>query len=225
MALTTHLSGYVESKVQSRGYSYYRSEAVQIINGNEEELQAVVIGTETYQVDLYRDKDTVYVACTCPYFDGERATCKHIWATLLAAEKHGYLRGRGNSDPLHLEIYAEDNDWDENEEDDWDENDELEDGYGATAWPPRPQGRRHLQVVPPSPGWKDHLASLRGDLQVQREEEKNRWPATRRILYFVDVPVTLEGKGLAIEVVQQEMKKNGEWGRMKSLPDYCKPQS
>ena len=63
-------------------------------------------------------------------------------------------------------------------------------------------------------------------MQAQREEEKGRWPATRRILYFVDVPATLEGKGLVIEVAQQEMKKNGEWGRLKSLPDsYCKPEN
>jgi len=225
MALTTHLSRYIASKVQSRGYSYYRNGAVQIIYGNKEELQASVIGTDTYEVDLYREEDTVYVFCTCPYFEGERESCKHIWATLLAAEKDGYLKGESKSDPVRLEIYVEDKDWDENGDDDWDGNDELEDGYGATAWPPRPQGRRHLQVVPPSPGWKDRLASLRGALQVQQEEEKNRWPATRRILYFVDLPATLEGKGLVIEVVQQEMKKNGEWGRLKSLSGYCKPEN
>jgi superfamily II DNA or RNA helicase len=230
MALTTHLSGYVGSKVRNRGYSYYRSGAVQIVNGNKEELQAVVTGTETYDVDLYREEETVYVSCTCPYFEGERETCKHIWATFLAAEKHGYLRGEGNSDPARLEIYVEDKDWDENGDDDWNEDEAWEDedtirpGYGPKSYSPRLQGRRHLQLVPPSPGWKDRLASLRGALQVQQEEGKNRWPATRRILYFVDLPATLEGKGLVIEAMQQEMKKSGEWGRLKSLP-YCKPQS
>jgi hypothetical protein len=229
MALTTHLSGYVGSKVQSRGYSYYRSGAVQIINGNKEELQASVIGTDAYEVDVYREEDTVYVSCTCPYFEGERETCKHIWATLLAAEKQGYLKGK--SDPVHLEIYVEDKDWDENGDDDWNEGEEWEDegiirpGYGPKSYSPRLQERRHLQLVPPSQGWKDRLASLRGALQVQQEEGKNRWPATRRILYFVDAPATLEGKGLVIEVMQQEMKKSREWGRLKSIPDYCKPEN
>src|SRR4030067_1459932 len=109
MALTTPLSGYVESKVQPRGYSYHRSGAVQIVDGNEEELQAFVIGTETYEVDLYRDGDTLYVCCTCPYFEGERVACKHIWATLLSAEKQGYLKGTGHGDPVYLEIHVEDN--------------------------------------------------------------------------------------------------------------------
>jgi len=225
LALTTYLSGYAGSKVRSRGYFYYRNGAVQIINGNKEEVQAIVIGTDAYQIDLYREEDTVYVFCTCPYFEGERETCKHIWATLLAAEKQGFLRGKGNSDPVHLEIYVEGNDLDENGDDDWDEDEEWEDGYAATAWSPPSPRRGHLQAVPPSPGWKDHLASVRGALQVKQKEEKNRWPATRRILYFVDVPATLEGKGLVIEVMQQEMKKNGEWGRLKSLPNYCKLQN
>ena len=232
MALTTHLSRYVDRNIQGRGYSYYRSGAVQIINGDKKDLEAMVVGSDAYSVDLYRDGDTVFASCTCPYFEGEGVICKHIWAALLAAEEKGYLRGKSNSDPMHLEIDAEDEDRDENEEGDWDEDEELGDediirpGYVATSWSQRSQGRRHLQVVPQPPGWKDHLASLRGALQMQREEEKGRWSATRRILYFVDGPATLEGKGLVIEVVQQEMKKNGEWGRLKSLPDsYCKPEN
>ncbi len=232
MALTTHLSGYVGSKVRSRGDSYYRSGAVQILYGNKEELQAVVIGTDAYEVDVYREEDTVYVSCTCPYFDGERKTCKHVWGTLLAAEKQGYLRGKDNSDPVHLEIYVEDSEWDEIGDDDWDEDEEWENkdilrpGYGQRSFSPHhPQGRGHLQLVPPSQGWKDHLASLRKALQVRREEEKRRWPATRRILYFIDVPATLEGRGLVIELMQQEMKKNGQWGRLRSLPYYYRPEN
>lgn len=231
MALTTHLSNYVDSKIRSRGYSYYRDGAVQILYGNKEDLQAVVIGTDAYQVDVYREEDTVYVSCTCPYFEGERDTCKHIWATLLAAEKNGYLKGESESDPVRLEIYVEDKDWDENGDDDWDEDEEWEDegiirpGYGPKPYSPGLQGGRHLRLVPPSQGWRDYLAPLRAALQAEQEKGKNRWPTTRRILYFVDLPATLEGKGLVIEVVQQEMKKNGEWGRLKSLSGYYKPEN
>jgi len=235
MALTTHLSGYVGSKVQERGRSYYRSGAVQIVDGDRKHLEAVVVGTEAYGVYLYREKDTICASCNCPYIEGERGVCKHIWAALLAAEKESYLRGKSNSDPMHLEIDAENDDWDENGEgdqdedefDDWEDEDIIRPGYAPPSYTPspRPQGRRQLQLVPPA-GWKDHLASLRGALQEEREEEKGRWPATRRILYFVDVPATLEGKGLVIEVAQQEMKKNGEWGRLKSIPGlYWRPEN
>jgi len=231
MALTTHLSAYVSNGVRSRGYSYHRSGAVRITHGSKKELRAVVTGTYAYEVDLYREEETVVASCTCPYFEGEKVTCKHIWASLLAAEKRGYLRGEDNSDPVHLEIDVEDNDLDEIGDDDRDDDEEREDENiirprrAPRSFSTPSQGRRHLQLVPPSPGWKDHLASLGGALQVQREEGRNRWPETRRILYFVDVPATLEGKGLVIEVACQEMKKNGEWGRLKSLPDYCKPEN
>jgi len=218
MALTTHLSGYVTSKVKSRGNSYYKDGAVQIIHGNKEEMRAIVIGTNAYHINLYREGDTVYVSCTCPYLEGEGDTCKHIWAALLAAENRGYLRGKSNSDPAHLDIDVEGDDWDENEEEDeaLDEN-EIRPGYALPSYFPHSQERRHLQVAPPPPGWKDHLAALRGALQAQRDAEKGRWPATRQILFFVDVPATLEGKGVVVEAVYRERKKNGEWGRLKPL--------
>ncbi|MDI6809695.1 MAG: DEAD/DEAH box helicase [Candidatus Eisenbacteria bacterium] len=106
------------------------------------------------------------------------------------------------------------------------DEDIIRPGYAPRSYPPHLQGRRHLELIPPPPGWKDHLASLRGALQAQREEEKGRWQANRRILYFVDVPATLEGKGLIIEAAHQEMKKSGEWGQLKSYSDsYGKPEN
>jgi len=102
MALTTHLYGYVSRTVQGRGDSYYRIGAVRVINGNKDALQAFVFGSHRYKVDLYRKEDTLYASCTCPYFEGEGGSCKHIWATLLAGEKRSYLRGEDNSDPLRL---------------------------------------------------------------------------------------------------------------------------
>jgi hypothetical protein len=231
MALTTHLYGYVGRTVQGRGYSYYRIGAVRIINGNKDELQAFVFGSDRYKVNLYRKEDAIYASCTCPYFEGERGICKHIWATLLAGEKRGYLRGKGNSDPVRLKVDLEGDARDENEEGDWNGVEELEDVNAvrprdAAESYPRLQGRGHLRLVPPSSGWKDHLASLRETLQVKREEEKKSWPATQRILYFVDAPATVEGKGLVIEVSHQEMKKNGKWGQLKSRTNaYCTPEN
>jgi len=232
MALTTHLSQYVDSKVRQRGYSYFRSGSVDIVNGNKEELQALVFGSDTYEVEIFRLEDTVHVACTCPFFEGEGDTCKHIWATLLAAENKGYLRGKSNSDPKHLEIYFGEKDWDEDEDDDWDrdEDEDWEDeeiirpGYGPRSYSPPMPGRRQLQLISQQPGWKAPLNALREAFKAQLNEVESHWPATRQILYFIDVPATLEGKGLIIEVAHRDMKKNGEWGQVKSHSDlYGKP--
>lgn len=62
MALTTYLSRYVDHKIRQRGVSYYRDGAVEIIHGNKYEMAATVFGTDAYEVELYRQKDTVHVA-------------------------------------------------------------------------------------------------------------------------------------------------------------------
>lgn len=232
MALTTYLSRYVDDKVRARGSSYYRDGAVQIIHGNREEMEAIVFGTGMYTVVLYREKDTVHVSCTCPYFVGEGDTCKHIWAALLAAENKGYLRGKSNSDPAHLEAYIESDGWDKDEEDVWLEDEDFKDeailrpGYARASDSPHPPGQRHLQLVSPQPEWKNHLTSLRGALQEQPKAGYGRWRAPYQILYSVDVLATLEGKGMVIEVAHREMKKNGEWGQLKPIPDsYHRPEN
>jgi hypothetical protein len=232
MALTTRLSRQVDSQVQGRGLSYYRNGAVNLINASGKDLQAQVVGSDTYLVDMYRDGVAVFASCTCPYFEGEGMICKHIWATLLEAEKRGYLRGKSNSDPVRLEVDLDSDAWNENDEKGWVECQEREDeemirpGYVMPSRFPHFREKRRFQVAPPLPGWRDYLASLSGAMMARQEEEKGRWPGRRRIVYFVDVPNTLKREALTIEVSLQEMKKKGEWGRYKSLPySYSEPKN
>lgn len=222
MALTTHLARYVDKKIQARGVSYYRYGGVQIVHGNKEEMEAIVLGTSIYEVALYRQRDTIHVSCTCPYFEGEGDTCKHIWASLLAAESKGYLRGKSNSDPLLLETYFEGNLM---KEDEWEEEKVIHPAYQPKpSFTEKPESS-HLHLLPKKPDWKSPLHILGEAFQRQLYEEKSRWPAIRQILYFVDVPATLEGKGLVIEVMDRDRKKNGEWGQLKSHSDlYGRPQ-
>ncbi len=58
------------------------------------EVSAKVRGSATYHVDLSRVGDEIYVSCECAYFDSE-PVCKHIWATILAADEKFYLLGVG----------------------------------------------------------------------------------------------------------------------------------
>ncbi len=226
MPLTTHLSRYVDQKIRSRGASYYRDGAVQIVHGNKLEVQAIVVGTSLYEVALHRQRDTILASCTCPYFDREGDICKHLWASLLMAESKNFLRGKSNSDPLHLETYFGDDMVDEEEEEDWEEEKILPPVYPPKPSLPRVPERRPLQLISQKPKWKSSLHTLRETFQTQLYGEKSRWPATRQIVYFVDLPATLEGKGLVIEVMDRDLKKNGEWGQWKSHPDvYSKPQS
>jgi len=72
------------------GSAYFRGRAVKIDLASAREVHASVRGTEVYAVMLRAGRTTLGVYCTCPYFDSS-GRCKHVWATLLAAEERGNL--------------------------------------------------------------------------------------------------------------------------------------
>src|SRR5262249_30587678 len=156
-----------------------------------------------------------FVSCTCPYF--EEDSCKHIWATMLAAEAQGYLHD-ASREINELEMADDEDDFD-----DFDDYDEEEDTYENK----RARVERVLQrlqtgqmqpmkksaVAPPKPppptAWKRQLDSLSQSLEKSSEQVRNDWKAGREILYAVDVPETLNRQGLVIEIVYRDLKKNG----------------
>jgi len=83
-------------RVCDRGALLYRTGKVQIIQGNQWHVVGSVRGTMDYQVHLHRTDDKLEALCECPYFDSN-GLCKHIWATILEAEKKNFLLGRFGS--------------------------------------------------------------------------------------------------------------------------------
>ncbi|MGB9629176.1 MAG: SWIM zinc finger family protein, partial [Thermodesulfobacteriota bacterium] len=185
MALTTNLTYYFPKKVRQRGYSYYRNGAVKILSGDREEVQAIVIGTRNYEVDLYREKDTIFPFCNCPYFEGGSGPCKHIWAALLSAEERGYLKGKDKADPFNLRIDYNGDTWEE-EEDHWeveeweDENEERPLRYKASYSPHLERGIA-LKRSQSAPKWKEPLTSLRDILTTQKEKEEELLKTNRQV--------------------------------------------
>jgi superfamily II DNA or RNA helicase len=43
------------------------------------------------------------------------------------------------------------------------------------------------------------------------------WPAGREVVYEVDLPATLEGRGLVVSLFHRQRRKDGTWGRLKPL--------
>ena len=63
-------------------------------------------------LDWEFSREQLAVCCTCPYYD-EHATCKHIWATILAADTANIgPRGKGRLGilPMEPEDYDDDDD-------------------------------------------------------------------------------------------------------------------
>ncbi len=223
MAFTTYLASYFNKKVKNRGYTYYRNGAVKIHYGDGIELRATVTGTIKYKVCLYREynTDTVFVYCSCPYFEGKMGPCKHIWAALLSAESQGYLRAESTTDPLHIKMeynikpFFEDEEEDFEEFEDWEDEDDVPSIISSKPYIPQTKERESFQFKNPTI-WKGLFESLKNTLSKKRNEG-GRLDGDKQILYLVDISKSNEGRDLAIEVSYRQMKKNGQWGEIKSF--------
>jgi len=102
MSLARNFSPSVPAKLRKRGEEYWHQGLVNLDSCTGLRVEAIVSGTEDYRVALTRDGQRVWATCTCPYStDRGGEICKHVWATILAADEEGGLRGQ---EGLPLEI-------------------------------------------------------------------------------------------------------------------------
>src|SRR5882672_3674391 len=82
---------YFSNRSYEKGVRYYRRGSVRLISGNDRSVTASVQGSWKYSVFLDLEENSLNVRCTCPWYDDTASVCKHIWATMMAAEAGGYL--------------------------------------------------------------------------------------------------------------------------------------
>src|SRR5207253_1982612 len=85
MKLASALSSLFDDGVRSRGAGYFRSGAVRIVSGSAEGVDARVLGSRQYDVQLDWDGRSLALCCDCPHFE-IGVPCKHLWATILASD-------------------------------------------------------------------------------------------------------------------------------------------
>src|SRR6185436_5790377 len=197
-SLATALSQFVPAKIRKRGAEYFHNGLVNLVSCNGEKVEAVVSGTEGYQVVLRRDDTLVWAGCSCPYSNDRGEVCKHIWATVLAADEDGGLRGPrgGLPDEIISDAFSLDDDWDDD---------------GIEAASPRVPSKAKAPAPPPAPrppAWREILAPLTGASSVPavREEE---------ILYVIDLPESVKRQGLSLEVLTFRRKQDGSRGALR----------
>src|SRR5579872_707960 len=202
MKLSAKLSDDFTVKARTGGQQYYWRNQVNIEKGSEESLTAKVRGSRIYRVSLdMENDDTLLATCDCPYFDSEGA-CKHLWATILAAEARGYLSRAAAARDLFLEPDYSDLDLDE-------EPDPLVTGPVPTWAVPAP-------VAPKVPTWQKRLTEISGG-RTPVASDSDAWPAKRQILYVVDIPKLPQEAGLVLCVESRDRKLDGSWTRNKAL--------
>lgn len=86
--LLKYLKTEATSQSYSRGYSYYKSGAVESVEKSDVVFTGIVEGTDTYEVEISIDEKNIESDCSCPYnFSG---ICKHIVAVGLAISNGEY---------------------------------------------------------------------------------------------------------------------------------------
>jgi len=105
--LTRVLARDVPGGSRTKGRLYHLDGAVARLEGDAWHAKATVRGSHEYRVRIDRHEDAFEASCECPYFLDRADICKHIWATLLDAERRGLLLGDGtlgtdaSLDPAH----------------------------------------------------------------------------------------------------------------------------
>jgi superfamily II DNA or RNA helicase len=215
MAWTSQLAGQIDGRIRARGVDYFRRGAVKRLSGDAWSADATVQGTEPYHVHLERNASVLKVSCTCPYLVDNLDPCKHVWATLLAAEARGLLKGADGKSPRSLIVDEEALDVADDEYDYEDEG--FDDGevlaYRRYTDLPRPAPKMR---PPKPPDWKQSLAALRGDMERQEGTPSSNLPAGRQVVYVVDVSSSKQHGELVLETAFRSRKKDGEWGKPKS---------
>ena len=93
MGIAQKVSREFADAVRARGQSYFAKGRVAVTSAKAGEIVvAKVRGTESYKVKLRVRGGKLHASCTCLYFGPEGEPCKHLWATILAADAKGLLQ-------------------------------------------------------------------------------------------------------------------------------------
>ena len=204
MSLSSKFSDEFSVRAREEGSKIFQSGSVQVEQVEPHFITAAVYVGHPYEVALKRLKGAVRYECECPQYFETGEPCKHIWATLLAADMDG-VTGEWETS-RHLDFYPRDNP----EGDDYDDFDDEE---------PFGQSSRRRPVRRNKSTWKQSLAELRSAMAEVSSSQANLWPVGREILYVINTEATRQGReagegtGLVVDVQWRERKKNGDWSK------------
>jgi superfamily II DNA or RNA helicase len=218
MSLTKIANNFFSKSVRDRGFQYFNKGLVHVNRAAHNFLHATVYGTEGYSVGLQVAEDSLVVSCTCAYFDEDY--CKHIWATLLAAEAKGHLLDAS----LKVRFLEMDDPEFDDEYEDFD--DEI---YDNASYQKKRQQIASIinqfqasnmnAKTPPAPPsiWKKQIDEISNAMNLRQTYNYDVWPPDREILYVIDIQATLNTQGLILEIYSREKKINGEWKKPRAL--------
>jgi superfamily II DNA or RNA helicase len=193
--LTRVLARDVPGGSRSKGRQYHLDGAVTKIEGDAWSAGATVRGSHDYRVRVTRRRDDFDASCECAYFVDRQVVCKHIWATLLEAERRGFLMGTGvlSEDAMLLPI---DTDPDADPE--------------FTARP-----AAHARTDQARAPWERFLSEFAHHLSSSAKPSRASRFAGAQLIYAIDRAATLATGIVAIDLMTRARRKSGDWAKPK----------
>jgi len=196
MRLATRLADDFSATARNRGKSYFWQGRVRIQRGTASRVEARVRGSRNYEVSLDWQDGALSAWCDCPHFDSDGA-CKHLWATILAADGFGYLSAAAAADIVL-------------ESDGFDEEDPRSAGFATQpAVVVQPAKRT---PPPPPPAWKNEIIAISSRC-LQAVRPADEWPGKRDVVYVVDVSGSVSAGSLLLRLASRDRKADGSYTR------------
>ena len=193
MTVTDRLIEQISPNVRKRGATYFNTRRVTVYSAGPTEVTAAVRGSSLYDVNLELSRGTILAYCSCPY----GGFCKHIWATLLAAEPKGFAQRAAQLGPLKFEF------------------DDL-DGAEDDSTPVRDSSPAIRPAPPPKPEmWRAQLDALRREVAPVPHIgfRAEAIAAERQLVFVIDGAASDAVKKLVVDVNTRERKTDGDWGK------------
>lgn len=215
MSLSKILESRFRGDIRFRGAAYLQDSRVEITHVTAERLYGVVQDGGEFQTQLSRSEATLQMFCTCAKPGQQEIACKHIWATILASEKDGYIDESVR--PGFYPPFVADEDDDSLYDLDADVFDDVpgNDVYTPPTGLPKPEKIEKPVVEIILSEWEKTLQTLRESLE--EDELTNASSRDREIVYQLDLGVSRESGLLVVDVSQRQRRASGEWGKVKPL--------
>ncbi len=194
---------YFTARCRHSGNLAFKAGRIVLATANSEEVVANVFDNPECRVRLRLEKGRLIAGCTCDHYDQTGTPCKHVWATLLAAEAEGALNGPTTPGELSL---VWDSDWKNVA---WDRQgiNTIDAARDLTA---RSQ-RRRASAKEERGGWRESVQvvaqvtdRLAGPLPPSQRARYEIW-------YVFDIPATFKNEHLVLQVLERRLRPDGSW--------------
>jgi superfamily II DNA or RNA helicase len=192
MLLADRLRSDFSAYIRVRGEQYLRNGWVGIVEAAESAVRATVSGSRPYRVEIQDGDRGLQLSCECPFFDSS-GPCKHLWATVLAADQAGYLTAVADR-PKVTALY--------------------EQPPVAETPPAAPVTRAKPPAPPPDSQWREQLRALLQSEPIGLPAGRDS-PDGRELHYVIDGPGSMVAQSILLNLRTRERKADGDWGKWK----------